>query len=79
MLVIQNKTLKIYLCVCVYLVLEKQHYISWAHIQSFLQVRGQLLLPNDVTCCRRGLTGQRDPGGAVEQVFRLFTEVKATL
>ncbi len=62
--VIEQKTFK-----QAYLVLQEQHHISWAHIQSFLQVRGQLLLLHDVARCGGGLTGQRDPGGGSTHIM----------
>lgn len=41
---------------CVYLVLEEKHHVSWPLIQGLLQVGGELLLPDDVTGCRRRLS-----------------------
>lgn len=51
------------MCVCVYLVLKEERYISWPHAQRILQVWGELLLLHDVTCHRRRLSWDRDPGG----------------
>ena len=56
--------------VCVsYLVLKEQHYILWTGVQSFLQVRGELLLPNDVTGWRNRLVGQGNSGGESEKIL----------
>lgn len=53
-----------------YLVLKEEDYIMWSDVQSFLQVGGQLLLPNDVSGCWRSLSWQGDAGGDTKHRWR---------
>lgn len=54
----------------VYLVLKEEDYVMWSDVQSFLQVGGQLLLPNDVPGCWRSLSWQGDAAGDTKHRWR---------
>lgn len=56
--------------VMVYLVLKEEDYVMWSDVQSFLQVGGQLLLPNDVPGCWRSLSWQGDAAGDTKHRWR---------
>lgn len=54
----------------VYLVLKEEDYVMWSDVQSFLQVGGQLLLPNNVPGCWRSLSWQGDAAGDTKHRWR---------